>query len=303
MIMTPTVMISLQPKWFLWPISLVVIQMLFFEVPYFDTFQNDMMNQSVQELQYFEQPPIVDYPDNEITSDGNIIHYSQYLEETQHAIVQNTNTFAQQNSMIISMFKQMSNHVTNWDKANNESKIVNESLTAELERYTERVKILEEIFNVDLSSSEKFIDSQMDDMIRMKNTNFAAFEMEIDTLKRTLSKDVKEKESLLTTLNGFITEFKQRESKSIDKEIVLENKNTELENIVCKLYQSTQAMHMLTKPQVFYDNIHKQALGYQNPFYLKRAQRIKPTLYDGNVLSKTHYVMPMVDEEETLILA
>ncbi|GKD35055.1 hypothetical protein Tco_1250564, partial [Tanacetum coccineum] len=72
----------------------------------------------------------------------------------------------------------------------------------------------------------------MDDMIRMKNTKFPAFETEIDTLKHTLSKHVKEKESLLTTLNGFKTEFKERETKSIDKEIVLENKNKELENVV-----------------------------------------------------------------------
>ncbi|GJU01171.1 hypothetical protein Tco_1111509 [Tanacetum coccineum] len=153
------------------------------EVPYSDTFQNDMMTQSVQELQYSELSSLVDYPDNEITSDSNIIPYSQYLEETQLAIVQNTNTSAQQNSMILSMFEQMSNHATNWDKANNESKIVNESLTAELERYKERVKILEQRFNVDLNGREKFIDSQMDNMIRMKNTKFDAFETEIDTLK------------------------------------------------------------------------------------------------------------------------
>ncbi|GKC21536.1 hypothetical protein Tco_1023686 [Tanacetum coccineum] len=197
----------------------------------------------------------------------------------------------------------MSNHATNWDKANIKSKIVNESLTTELERYKERVKNFEQRFNIDLSSREKFIDSQMNDMIRMKNTKFVAFETEIDTRKQTLSKHVKEKESLLTNLNGFKTEFKERESKSVDREIVLENKNKELENIVCKLYRSTQAMHMLTKPQVFYDNTHKQALGYQNPFYLKRAQWIKPILYDGNVLSKTHDVLSLVDEEETLILA
>ncbi|GJT31107.1 hypothetical protein Tco_0911382 [Tanacetum coccineum] len=42
--------------------------------------------------------------------------------------------------------------------------------------------------------------------------------------------------------------------------------------------QSAETVHMLTKPQAFYDNIHKQAIGYQNPFYLKKAQRIKPTL-------------------------
>ncbi|GJU13219.1 hypothetical protein Tco_1135615 [Tanacetum coccineum] len=36
-------------------------------------------------------------------------------------IVQNTNTSAQQNFMILSMFEQMSNHANNWDKANNET--------------------------------------------------------------------------------------------------------------------------------------------------------------------------------------
>ncbi|GJX44047.1 hypothetical protein Tco_0260723 [Tanacetum coccineum] len=59
---------------------------------------------------------------------------------------------------------------------------------------------------------------------------------------------------------------------------------------------------MLTKPQVFYDDTHKQALGYQNPFYLKKAQRIKPTLYDGSVISSQHAVIPVIDDEETLIL-
>ncbi|GKC81337.1 hypothetical protein Tco_1137054, partial [Tanacetum coccineum] len=43
---------------------------------------------------------------------------------------------------------------------------VNESLPAELERYKERVKTLEQRFNVDLNSREKLIDSQMDDEIR-----------------------------------------------------------------------------------------------------------------------------------------
>ncbi|GJR69640.1 hypothetical protein Tco_0015705 [Tanacetum coccineum] len=36
-------------------------------------------------------------------------------------------------------------------------------------------------------------------------------------------------------------------------------------------------------------------------FFL-RAQWIKPTLYDGNVLCKTHDVIPVVDEEENMIL-
>ncbi|GJZ11597.1 hypothetical protein Tco_0546356 [Tanacetum coccineum] len=68
------------------------------------------------------------------------------------------------------------------------------------------------------------------------------------------------------------------------------------------MYRSTQAMHMLTKPQVFYDDTDKQALGYQNPFNFKKAQRIKPTLYDGSVIVKEHVVISVIDDEETLVL-
>ncbi|GJZ51161.1 hypothetical protein Tco_0605676 [Tanacetum coccineum] len=128
-------------------------------------------------MQYFEQTPIFDYLDNEITSDSNMIPYSQYLQETQHAVVQDTNSSVQQDSMIISMFEQMSeqmsNHVTNWDKVNQETKTINESLTKEC------VKTFEQRFNVDLSSREKLIDSQTNDMIRNRN----ALKQEIDSLK------------------------------------------------------------------------------------------------------------------------
>nr|GEY58218.1 hypothetical protein [Tanacetum cinerariifolium] len=76
----------------------------------------------------------------------------------------------------------------------------------------------------------------------------------------------------------------------------------ELDNVIFKVGQSAETVHMLTKPQVFYNNIHKQALGYQNPFYLKKAQRIKANLYDGIVISAKHVAMPVIDNEETLIL-
>nr|GFA09540.1 hypothetical protein [Tanacetum cinerariifolium] len=62
-------------------------------------------------------------------------------------------------------------------------------------------------------------------------------------------------------------------------------------------------MHMLSKPQAFYDNVHKQALGYQNPFYLKRAKQNNPTMYDRIVLFSAHEVRHVADNEESLILA
>ncbi|GJT03588.1 hypothetical protein Tco_0824757 [Tanacetum coccineum] len=224
------------------------------EVPNSENYLNDMDNQSVLALQDFEQSPVMDVTDNEISSDSNIIPYSQYLQETQQATVQDTNLQAQQDSMILSVIEQI--------------------------------------------SREKMIDSQMDDMIREK----LALKEQIDSLEQNLSKQIKEKESLFKTFIVFKNESKEKENKYMENEIDLENKIKELDNIVYKVGQSAQTVHMLTKPQAFYDNTHKQALGYQNPFYLRKAQRIKPTLYDGAVISKTHVAMPVIDDEETLIL-
>nr|GEX54067.1 hypothetical protein [Tanacetum cinerariifolium] len=52
------------------------------EVPNSETYLNDMDNQSVHALQDFEQSPFMDFTDNEISIDSNIIPYSQYLQET-----------------------------------------------------------------------------------------------------------------------------------------------------------------------------------------------------------------------------
>nr|GEU33342.1 integrase, catalytic region, zinc finger, CCHC-type, peptidase aspartic, catalytic [Tanacetum cinerariifolium] len=41
---------------------------------------------------------------------------------------------------------------------------------------------------------------------------------------------------------------------------------------------------------------------YGSDVISEKAQRIKPTLYDGNVISDKHVAMPLIDDEETLIL-
>ncbi|GJS78891.1 hypothetical protein Tco_0728772 [Tanacetum coccineum] len=173
------------------------------KVPISNNTNNYMLNQSVQEMPYSEPSHFVEHPENEIHSDSNIIPYSQYLIESQNAAVQDTNSSAQQDAFILSVFEQLSNQVTKCNKVNNDNLIANESLFAELEKYKERVKLLEERQNVDL---------------------------------------------------------------------------------------------------VLYDNNLKQALGFQNPFYLKKAQQIRPMLYDGNVIAKENNVISIADSEETLML-
>nr|GFB66876.1 hypothetical protein [Tanacetum cinerariifolium] len=74
-------------------------------------------------------------------------------------------------------------------------------------------------------------------------------------------------------------------------ELTLEKKVKELNNIMFKRNQSAQTVHMLTKPQVFYNHATRQALGFQNPRYLKKAQQLKPNLYDGSVIGKSDVIV------------
>ncbi|GKF06474.1 reverse transcriptase domain-containing protein, partial [Tanacetum coccineum] len=103
-----------------------------FEVPISDNTNNDIINQSMQEMPYSDPSHFVEHPENEIHSDSNIILFSQYLIESQNAAVQDTNSSAQQDDFILFVFEQLSNQVTNYNKVNNDNLIANETLSAEL---------------------------------------------------------------------------------------------------------------------------------------------------------------------------
>ncbi|GJZ20508.1 retrovirus-related pol polyprotein from transposon TNT 1-94, partial [Tanacetum coccineum] len=200
-----------------------------------DNMNNNMLNQVVQAMPSSEQSNVVTHLETEINSDSNIIPYSQYMIESQQAAVQNSNSSAQQDALILSMIEQLKTQVVNCTKINLDNKSVNDTFTTELERYKEQVKVLKEEQNVDLRSNDTISDS-------------CAQPVEIDHLKQTLFEHLKEKESLMQTITFLKNDFKKEESRNIDREIVLEKKIKQLDNIVFKRDQSAQTVHMLTKP-------------------------------------------------------
>ncbi|GJZ92917.1 integrase, catalytic region, zinc finger, CCHC-type containing protein [Tanacetum coccineum] len=216
-----------------------------------DNMDNNMINQAVQVMPSSEQSNVVNCSETEITSDSNIIPYSQYVIESQQAAVQNSNSSAQQDALILSVIEQLKTQVVNCTKMNLDNKSVNDTLTAELERYKEQVKVLKEGQNVDLRSNDNVSDS-------------CAQSVEIDRLKQTLSEHLKEKESLMQTVILLKNDFKKEESRNIDREIALEKRIKQLDNI--------------------------------------KAQQLEPKLYDGNVIKNTSAIV-IPDSEETLMLA
>nr|GEW64361.1 hypothetical protein [Tanacetum cinerariifolium] len=185
----------------------------------------------------------------------------EYMNESQYTTVQNSSLPAQQDDLILSMIEQLKTQVINCTKINQDNKNVNEILTAELERYKDQ----------------------------------------IDNLKHTPSENLKENESLEQMVTLLKNDFQKEESRNINRELALEKQVKELNNIVFKRNQSAQTVHMLTKPHFFYGHSTRQALGFQNPCYLKKAQQLEPKLYDGSVIQKTDAIV-IRDSKETLML-
>nr|GEW59300.1 hypothetical protein [Tanacetum cinerariifolium] len=75
---------------------------------------------------------------------------------------------------------------------------------------------------------------------------------EIDSLKHTLSEYLREKESFEKKISILKDDLQKEESRNIDRELALD----------------------------------KEALGFQNLRYLKKAQQLKPSLYDGSIIAE-----------------
>ncbi|GJV09896.1 retrovirus-related pol polyprotein from transposon TNT 1-94, partial [Tanacetum coccineum] len=91
------------------------------------------------------------------------------------------------------------------------------------------------------------------------------------------------------------------ENRNIDREIALEKKIKQLDNIIFKRGQYAQNVHMMTKSKICYDYSTKQAIGFEKPFYLKKVRESKPKLYDRNVILKMDTIV-IPDSDETLML-
>nr|GEY52469.1 hypothetical protein [Tanacetum cinerariifolium] len=135
----------------------------------------------------------------------NLSHFgSDVLIE---AAVQNSNSFAQQDTLISSVIEQLKTQVINCTKTNLDNKSVNDTLTTKLERYKEQVKVLKEGQNVDLKSQDNV-------------SNSCEQSVKVDRLKQTLSEQLKEKESLMQIVTLLKNDFKKNNLETLIEKLL-----------------------------------------------------------------------------------
>ncbi|GJS31584.1 hypothetical protein Tco_0492204 [Tanacetum coccineum] len=200
------------------------------EVPTHDTYlDNQVIDQSVQVMQYSKQLVFDNDTNIEITSKSNIISYEQYLKETENAVVQNTSSFAQQDALM-PVIEEMSNQIA---KCNEVDKVIVEN-----------------------------------------NAKVADFENQIHSLKLQVNATVESHKTLSTTVDVLKKEYKAKEDKYLKEIIGSEKQKKSLDNVVYKMGQSTQTMHIKV-----------------------------PALYYGRTTVKQHDALSIIDTKETLELA
>ncbi|GKB86983.1 putative reverse transcriptase domain-containing protein [Tanacetum coccineum] len=142
------------------------------EVPQYDTYHDsDMLNYNIQKLGYIENIVSNNKSYDELMSNSNVISYTDYMLSIGNDEDNYVAPPIQKNDMMLFVTEQMKSQVEKCNKVNQESKSMNESLTSELERYKDRVRLLEYAAKDGCSEKEAYLARELNTVVYLL-TNF-----------------------------------------------------------------------------------------------------------------------------------
>ncbi|GJV52869.1 retrovirus-related pol polyprotein from transposon TNT 1-94 [Tanacetum coccineum] len=257
----------------------------------------------VHEMQNDVQQNYVVDSDAEYTSDSNIIPYEQYVKDNAVQVVQ-SNVSSVPNDALMMIINDMHEQAAQCVSANEQNKVVNESLTAELARYKEQVEIYEKRARFELTEREQKIDEQIRIIITDCNIKEESLKKELHSLKMQLYSTIDHNKLMKDEVAYLKKDFKQKENKYLEDFLDMKALKEKVEDKLFKQDHSLQTVHMLCKPKPYYDEKKKVVIGYKNPLYLTSAMQVQSALYNGHEIVKTNHAPVVVhDSEDTLEIA
>nr|GEX53867.1 2-hydroxyisoflavanone dehydratase-like [Tanacetum cinerariifolium] len=274
---------------------------------------NEIFNMFTQEEQYTELLEPIPESHQVPQNDNDIITEDTSVEQGGEIVEQHPANFEETRALYESLYHNLAIEVEKVNSVNRKLKETNADLTTELARYKnqdrcfeisqEKYDKLERCYQQSVYQ-EQCLSKKINALHLSTGKQIMTLNEQISDLNKQLSKEKSTVSFLLEEKKKLKSDFKIREDDLLDKQIQLEKKIKELNNILLKTGQSIQTIHMLSpKLDSFYHTEQKMALGYQNPFYLKQAQKKQQSLYDGKVLLEKHDPPVVHDSEETLQLA
>nr|GEX77720.1 hypothetical protein [Tanacetum cinerariifolium] len=273
----------------------------------------NLQQASTSEEQYTELLEPIPESHQVPQNDNDVISEDTSVEQGGEIVEQHPANFEETCALYESLYQNLAFEVKKVNSVNHKLKETNADLTTELARFKNQ-KGCFEISQGKYDKLEKcYQQSVYQEQCLSKKNNalhlstgkqIMTLNKQISDLNKQLSKEKSTVSFLLEEKKKLKSDFKTCNDKLLDKQIQLEKRIKELNNIVLKMGQSIQTIHMLSsKPNSLYNTEQKMALGYQNPFYLKQAQKKQQSLYDGKVLLEKHDPPVVHDSEEALQLA
>nr|GEU88626.1 hypothetical protein [Tanacetum cinerariifolium] len=251
---------------------------------YENCYDNKIFNVFTQEEQYTELLEPIPESHQVPQNDNNVISEVTSMEQSREIVEQHPANVEETRALYDSLYYNLAIEVEKVNTINRKLKETNAKLTTELANLKIKKSVLK--------------------LVKKNMTNLKDVINKISDLNKQLSKEKSTVSFHLEEKKKLKSDFKIRKDELLDKQIQLDKRINELDNILVKTGHSIQTIHMLSpKPVLFYHTEQKIALGYQNPFYLKQAQKKQQSLYDGKVLFEKHDHPVVLDSEETLQLA
>nr|GEY41938.1 hypothetical protein [Tanacetum cinerariifolium] len=129
-----------------------------------DNVTNNVIDQDVQATSTSEQSNILNQLETKITSDSNIISYSQYMNESQYTTVQNSSSPAQQDDLILSVIEQLKTQAQQLEPKLYDGSVIQKTDAIVIRDSEETLMLKDE-------SRSKMLQKQKDPMMSEKKVN------------------------------------------------------------------------------------------------------------------------------------
>ncbi|GKA14756.1 retrovirus-related pol polyprotein from transposon TNT 1-94 [Tanacetum coccineum] len=249
------------------------------EVHHYDNcYNNDIFNMFTQEEQYTELLEPIPEPHQVQQNDSNVISEVSSMEQSGGTVDQHPATVEETRAYFESLYNNLAIEVEKVNSVNHRMKETNADLTTELARYKNQEKCfeisqekydkLERCYQKSVYQ-EQCLTKKINALHLSSGKQITTLNEEISNLNKQLSKEKSTVSSLLEEKKKLKSDFKIREDELLDKQIQLENKIKELDNILVKTGQSIQTMHMLS-PKPDSGDI---ALAQESPLKIKQLNK------------------------------
>nr|GEV71642.1 hypothetical protein [Tanacetum cinerariifolium] len=274
-------------------------------------YNNKIINMFAQDKKYTELLESTTEPHLVQQDDSNDISADSSMDPSEGEIEQLPDNIEETRAFYESLYNNLVIEVEKINTVNRKTKEANVKLTAELARYRGREKSFE--FNQakfdELENGYRKFVYQEQCLTKKINALPLSYSKTINTsnegitnLNNQLSKEKSKVFHLQEERENLKNDFKIRKDELLDKVIESDKKIKQLDNILVKMSQSIQTIHMLSpNPDSFSILNTKWILVIKIP--LSQASLKKQSLYIGNVLLDKHDPPSVYDSKETLQLA